>query len=86
MNVTFHSIFVKHLYMHCTISLALITNTILLKSFLLLGMTGLMVTASHNPEEDNGVKLIDTMGEMMPISWESHATQLANVRWCKLSL
>jgi len=41
---------------------------------------GVMITASHNPEEDNGVKLIDPDGEMLETSWETHATQLANVR------
>ncbi|XP_052250304.1 phosphoacetylglucosamine mutase-like [Dreissena polymorpha] len=40
---------------------------------------GVMITASHNPEEDNGVKLVDPMGEMLDISWEKHATLLANV-------
>ncbi|KAL0196365.1 hypothetical protein M9458_009937, partial [Cirrhinus mrigala] len=39
---------------------------------------GVMVTASHNPEEDNGVKLIDPMGEMVTATWEGYATQLAN--------
>ncbi|XP_062860617.1 phosphoacetylglucosamine mutase [Trichomycterus rosablanca] len=39
---------------------------------------GVMVTASHNPEEDNGVKLIDPMGEMITPAWEDYATQLAN--------
>ena len=39
-----------------------------------------MITASHNPEEDNGVKLIDPFGEMLEMSWEAYATKLANVK------
>ncbi|THH16809.1 hypothetical protein EW146_g3882 [Bondarzewia mesenterica] len=39
---------------------------------------GVMVTASHNPEADNGVKLVDPRGEMLEASWEAHATHLAN--------
>lgn len=37
-----------------------------------------MITASHNPECDNGVKLIDPHGEMLEQSWEKLATNLAN--------
>lgn len=39
---------------------------------------GLMVTASHNAEPDNGIKLIDVDGGMLSQSWESDATSLAN--------
>ncbi len=37
-----------------------------------------MITASHNPERDNGIKLSDSNGGMLPISWEKKATQFAN--------
>lgn len=40
---------------------------------------GVMITASHNPEPDNGVKLIDPMGEMLAPAWERIATDLVNV-------
>lgn len=39
---------------------------------------GLMITASHNPKDDNGVKLIDPHGEMLDSSWEGLATKLSN--------
>lgn len=41
-------------------------------------VVGLMITASHNPQNDNGVKLIDPQGEMLDSSWEGLATELAN--------
>jgi len=40
---------------------------------------GVMVTASHNAEPDNGVKLVDPSGEMLAQEWEAFATDLANV-------
>ncbi|KAN0065327.1 hypothetical protein ACQY0O_001163 [Thecaphora frezii] len=39
---------------------------------------GLMVTASHNPVEDNGVKMVDPRGEMLESAWEPHCTAIAN--------
>ena len=41
---------------------------------------GVMITASHNDEPDNGMKLVDPHGEMLEASWEVIATELANVR------
>jgi phosphoacetylglucosamine mutase len=39
---------------------------------------GVMITASHNPGPDNGVKLVDPAGEMLEQAWEVAATALAN--------
>ncbi|CCJ28822.1 unnamed protein product [Pneumocystis jirovecii] len=39
---------------------------------------GVMITASHNPPQDNGIKLIDPNGEMLEISWEQHFNNISN--------
>ncbi len=39
---------------------------------------GVMITASHNPDKDNGVKLVDPKGEMLEQTWEKIATEIAN--------
>jgi phosphoacetylglucosamine mutase len=39
---------------------------------------GIMITASHNPVQDNGIKLADSNGGMLPIQWEKMATDMAN--------
>lgn len=39
---------------------------------------GVMITASHNPEHDNGIKLVDFDGGMLSQSWEPYAELLAN--------
>ncbi len=50
-----------------------------LRSRLLSGQAiGVMITASHNPAVDNGVKIVDPMGEMLEQDWESYATALVN--------
>lgn len=37
-----------------------------------------MITASHNKESDNGVKVADPSGGMLTQSWEPFANALAN--------
>lgn len=39
---------------------------------------GVMITASHNPAVDNGIKIVDPMGEMLEQEWEAYATRLVN--------
>lgn len=37
-----------------------------------------MITASHNPKQDNGVKIIERDGSMLVPEWESVAEEFAN--------
>lgn len=39
---------------------------------------GVMITASHNPAADNGVKIVDPIGDMLEQEWERYATALVN--------
>lgn len=39
---------------------------------------GIMITASHNIDTDNGVKLIDSNGEMIDKKWQDYATFIVN--------
>lgn len=43
------------------------------RSLLLGDATGLVVTASHNPAQDNGVKLVDPSGYMLEQTWEVYS-------------
>lgn len=42
------------------------------------GLAGVMVTASHNPKQDNGLKIFDRDGSMLEASWEKLAEDLVN--------
>uniref|UniRef100_A0ACD5T6F2 Uncharacterized protein n=1 Tax=Avena sativa TaxID=4498 RepID=A0ACD5T6F2_AVESA len=39
---------------------------------------GMVITASHNPVDDNGVKIVDADGGMMSRAWEPFSDALAN--------
>lgn len=42
------------------------------------GNIGIMITASHNPIQDNGVKLIASNGEMLKTEWEPSVQSFCN--------
>ena len=43
-------------------------------------LTGVMVTASHNPKQDNGIKIVEADGAMLHPEWEKYAELLVNAK------
>lgn len=41
-------------------------------------LSGVMITASHNPKDDNGVKIVEGDGSMLAQEWEPLAEELVN--------
>ena len=39
---------------------------------------GMMITASHNPACDNGLKIVDPSGRMLAMECEEELTKIAN--------
>ena len=52
----------------------------------LTNLTGVMITASHNQKDDNGVKIIEGNGSMLVQSWEPLAEKLVNAECLKCVL
>ena len=49
-----------------------------LRSLLTKSTTGIVITASHNPINDNGVEVADSGGDMLSQDWEPFAEALEN--------
>ena len=62
-----HSVFVRMGILACFRSMSVGSKPV-----------GVMITASHNPECDNGIKIVDHDGGMLEQSWEPFAESLAN--------
>ncbi|KAF0989812.1 hypothetical protein HZS_1122 [Henneguya salminicola] len=61
-------------WLHCIRNISMVNIYSLISA-----AVGVMITASHNPEKDNGVKIIDSNGHMLCQEWEKYATDI-----CKL--
>ena len=42
------------------------------------GVMGILITASHNPAKDNGVKIVEPNGHMLNPAWEPISEKIVN--------